>query len=166
MQKESIQKIVYLLLCFFTIFHSCSNHTDLLPKHITTYRLEKKLEGEEARLFVDKLHFQKVAPLKTEIGFYKGNTGPATIYISFYANSELAENDFRRMTKKISASNSVFTGEGFIKINQKLVYRCFGLGQSHAVFSHNKLLFWVTMDKEGEKNLLDNYIDFLINNKL
>jgi hypothetical protein len=128
------------------------------------YHLEKKLEGEAARLFVDKLHFQKVAPLKTEIGFYKSSGGPAAIYISFYANGEQAETALKKMTQKISTNNSVFIGGEFSKIKDKTVYRCFGMGQSHAIFSDRNFLFWISTNTVGGKKFLINYINYLENN--
>jgi hypothetical protein len=139
----------------------CSPSKDYLPETLGDQTLSKRITGEEAKEFVDNLHFQKVAAERNEIGFYEGERGPATIYITYYGSSDNAEADYQKMTEKISPENSVFIGGEYLDIEGKQVYRCFGMGQTHFVFAHQKELFWISVNTVIGKDVLTAYLDYI-----
>lgn len=120
--------------------------------------LTRKLSGDDAKSFVDKLHFQNVATTSNEIGFYEGRKGEAIIYISYYENEEAATKDEIRMTKKISPENSVFIMGRYIEINERKIYRTFGMGQTHFVFSQGNALFWISVETNWGKRFIKEYL--------
>ncbi|GAB4370739.1 MAG: hypothetical protein Kow0042_13120 [Calditrichia bacterium] len=132
-----------------------------LPEQINNLKLEKKMLGEEAKNFVNKLHFQSVASEKNEIGFYQGEEGKATIYVTHYNSSEKAREDWKRMTEKISPKNSVFIGGDHFKVKGRMIYRCFGMGQTHFVFTNEKQLFWISVNTMIGQKILSAYLDYL-----
>lgn len=121
----------------------------------------KKLAGREATEFINNLHFQAVAAEKNEIGFYEGESGPAIIYVSYYTSNETAAAEGKRMSEKISPENSVFIGGEYLEVSGKAVYRCFGMGQTHFVFTHQKALFWMSVNTMKAKAILAAYLEYL-----
>lgn len=143
------------------LFVSCSTNRDYLPEEFWGLKLQRKLTGNEAKDFVDRLHFQNVATEKNEIGFYTGAVGNAIIYLTYYSNEKTAEEDFIKMTKKISPENSVFVNGKFDNIDDKQIYSCVGMGQVHYVFSHRNLLFWISADPNFSKQFFEEYLSYL-----
>jgi len=115
--------LIFILLCIT----GCSEQKELLPLSFEDFILHQKMEGVQAQQLVDKMHFQKVAASKNEIGFYNGPQGKATIYITYYNNVETAQQEEQKMTAKISPQNSVFIQGAYLKFSGKKVYRCFGM---------------------------------------
>jgi hypothetical protein len=153
------KQILFLLITIF--FISCTTRVEYLPKDFFGLRLTKKLTGKEANDFVNKLHLQQVTETENEIGFYEGDKGRALIYVTHYQNPEDTENDYNKMTEKISPRNSVFVGSEYIDINGKKIYRTFGMGQSHYVFYHNKELYWVSVDTHFGLKFVEEYINYI-----
>jgi len=149
-----------ITLFFFGII-GCSEQKDYFPEIIKEQKLTKKITGEEAKNFVDHLHTQKVAADKNEIGFYEGDRGTTTVYISYYNSSLEADEEGQKMTEKISPENSVFTGGQTIDVEGRQVYRCFGMGQTHFVFSHGKQLFWISVNTVIANDFLSDYLNYL-----
>ncbi|MCS7054439.1 MAG: hypothetical protein NZM09_12020 [Ignavibacterium sp.] len=150
--------ILFILLIFCS---SCSIEKNYLPDEFWGMKLKRKLTGNEAKDFIDRLHFQNVATEKNEIGFYSGEIGNATIYITYYKNQKIAQEDFIKMAKKISPENSVFVQGEFETVNNKQIYSCLGMGQVHYVFSHKNLLFWISAEQHFSKEFLEEYLRIL-----
>lgn len=144
-----------LALCF------CSKSVHYLPDQILDLTLTQKITGSEARLLIDHLHQKGVTSERNEIGTYGGAQGAATIYVTFYQNSATAQNEFTRMTGKISPDNSVFMMGAYLQKSGKSVYHCFGLGQTHFVFYHDNLLFWIAVETLIGEKFLNDYLIYL-----
>lgn len=140
---------------------SCSSKIEYLPADISGLTLVNRLTGDDAGEFVNNLHFEPVADTKNEIGFYQSETGSAVIYIAHYNNKVEADNNYKKMTGKISKGTSVFIKPGYIYINEHKIFRCFGMGQSHFVFTLDKELYWVTADTFIGKSFVEKYLDFI-----
>lgn len=145
------------LLAFF----SCSTEKDLLPEEFSGLKLKQKLTGDEARKFVDNLHFQEVAPDKNEIGFYDSQSGMVIIYITYYPDAGTSQSEYKKMITKISPENSVFINPEFVEVRGKEIYRCFGMGQSHYVFAKNKELYWISVDTRQGKKFIEEYLNYI-----
>ena len=59
--------ILHVTLFIFVI--GCSKEINYLPETLFEYKLEKKLDGEEAKNFVNKLHFTPVFDLLIYLPF-------------------------------------------------------------------------------------------------
>lgn len=151
------RKIFSVLIVAFLM--ACSTEVDYLPFNLFDYELERRLEGEEANSFVNKLHFNPVTDHQNQIGFYKSGYKNLTIYITDYPDQISAEKDELKMTNKISHVNSVFVAGKYIKLNNKKIYECFGMGQAHYVFSANSKLFWISVDAVEGKDFVNNYLN-------
>lgn len=151
----------FLLLLAPGLLLSCASERDLLPGEILGHTLQRQLSGEEARQHVNQLHLQAVTDTENRIGFYQGEKEPATIYITQYADPPAAEADFVKMTEKISPQNSVFISGEYLEMNGRQVYRCFGMGQTHFVFTHREHLFWVSVSTVVGKQFVTAYLDYL-----
>ncbi len=154
-----LKQNLFLLIVIFLI--SCSLNNNYLPEDFFGLQLTKKLTGKNAKEFVNKLHFQNVADLENEIGFYEGKAGNAIIYITHYNTNETAKSDYEKMVKKISPENSVFIKPEYLKLGGMEIYRCFGMGQSHYVFPYNKELFWISVDTHFGKKFVGEYLSYL-----
>ncbi len=154
------QSFFLLTVLFLT---SCSLNSEYLPEDIFGMRLTKKLTGEEAKKFVNKLHGKTVADTENEIGHYRGDRGKALIYVAHYQKPEDARRYYGEMTEKISLGKSVFISPEFIDIGGKKVYRTFGMGQSHYIFLYNKNLFWISVDTFIGKKFVEEYISYIKN---
>ena len=156
-----LKRSPFLLMIIFLT--SCSFNNEYLPEDLFGLRLTKKLTGEEAKSFVNKLHGKTVAETENEIGLYKGDAGKALIYIAHYKKPEDAKKYYDKMTKKISLGNSMFIGSEYVDIGGKKIYRAFGMGQSHYIFLHNKELFWISVDTLFGKKFVKEYLSYLNN---
>ncbi|MBU0561549.1 MAG: hypothetical protein KJ799_05135 [Bacteroidetes bacterium] len=139
----------------------CSSKTEYLPQELFGLKMVSKLEGSEAKLFVNKLHFQSVTNLENEIGFYEGEKGRLTIFVTYYPDDEAAKNDELKMTAKISPDNSVFMMGDYLEIEGKSIYRCFGMGQTHFVFADQSALLWISCETIWAKEFISNYLSLL-----
>ena len=158
---KSNNKFIILLLPFIPFLVDCSQDATVLPEKLYGCKLTKLLSGEEAKTKVNKLHFQNVASRNNKIGFYEGEDGPITIYVASYKTSTQARDDYFKMTRKISPENSVFIAGEYLKIGERDVYRCFGMGQTHLVLVHRKNLIWLSVDTIRALKILDAYLEYL-----
>ncbi len=150
-----------VLILLISLLFSCAGEKDLIPAEISGLKLEKKLTGDEARAFVDNLHFQAVAPSVNEIGFYEGGETPAMLYITHYSTKDTADYYFLKMAEKISPENSVFIRGEFMDVDGHNIYRCFGMGQTHFVFAKDRYLIWLSVDTIRGKDILSEYLSYL-----
>lgn len=156
------KRIIYLtVLIFSALVIGCSSDPELFPNEISGIQLKRKISGDEAKQFVNKLHISSVTSEKNEIAFYESTKGNATIYVTFYSNELDANQNFTKMTKKISPQNSVFIRGSFLDMKSKRIYRTYGMGQTHYVFVHEKLLFWISVETTLAKKLIETYLHHL-----
>jgi len=125
---------------------SCSTKKNYFPEKISNLLLVKTISGKEAYDLINKLHFQPVAQGSSEIGFYENLSGSAVIYITHYKSKKDAKVYFDKMTEKISPENSVFINQEFFDYEGNNIYKCFGMGKTHFVFTYNTELFWIAVD--------------------
>ena len=137
----------------------CSTNSEYLPQEIFNLSLSKKLMGRDAADFLNKLHVQSITDTKTEIGFYKGESGDAIIYLTYYLTSEEAVEFEQQMTDKISAENTPFIMGEYMEIEGKQIYRTFGMGQTHFVFSYNHVLIWLSLGTTWANDFLKEYLE-------
>ncbi|WP_457565418.1 hypothetical protein [Caldithrix abyssi] len=144
------------------LFILCTKKEDeYIPKTINEFTLVKKIDGEEAREFINRLHLNQVAPKNNEIAFYKSGHKEMTLYLTHYQSRSLAEEDWQRMVKKISPENSVFIGGEVIELDGRQVYRCYGMGQTHFVFVDENVLIWFSTPTVGSDDWFRAYSSFL-----
>lgn len=162
MSSQTVRKSAYtaaVILIF--VLGSCSPKKEHLPENLYNLTLKQKMAGQKAKEFINRLHFQEVASTENEIGFYAGERGSAVIYITHYESSDKAKSEWSKMTQKISPENSVFIGGEYFRLKGKQVYRCFGMGQTHFVFSHKTSLFWLSVETLIGRASLAEYLDYL-----
>lgn len=141
------------------ILLSCSSETNYLPSEIFNISLTRKLTGNEAEEFINKLHFQNVTDAETEIGFYEGNGRDAIIYLTYYLSKKEASENALQMTNKISVENSVFRMGEHFDFDGRQIYRTFGMGQTHFVFSNNNVLVWLSPGTTWANDFLKKYLE-------
>lgn len=155
-----IKIIIYILI--IASLYSCSTSTkNFKPANIAGLELKKVISGEEAKEYVDKLHMKSVSPAKNEIAIYEDHRGNAKIYISYYDNRSDAEENERKMTEKISPENSVFLDGKYMDLGDRQVYRCFGMGQSHFVFSEGNTLIWISVESARGRQFVTDYLNLI-----
>lgn len=156
-----MKKIGKYFLIINLLFTYCSKEPELFPKYFFDLNLTKKITGAEAKEFVNRLHLNTVTDEKNEIGFYNGLKGNAIIYVTFYNDENVAKHNYEKMIKKISPENSVFRDSTFINISGKIIYRTFGMGQFHYVFTYDKKLFWISADINWSHDFINEYLKLL-----
>lgn len=125
---------------------SCSQLKEPLPEEVNQLSLVKTIKGQEAKDYINKLHFQPVTENENLIGYYENGSGSAIVYVTLYKSNLEAENDFVKMTKKISPENSVFIYPQIFEHKGNQIYKCFGMGMTHFVFVADKKLYWISVD--------------------
>ncbi len=151
--KHSIILTLFLLLILF----NCSDKNPF-PEVLGNISLSKVISGDEAKSFVNRLHFSSVTNEKNEIAFYGKGKGEIIIYITYYDSEDKAKTNFEKMTKKISPDNSVFIKGSFYKLHGINIYKCYGMGQTHFVFFLGKNLYWLSVPTMGHKKILKEYL--------
>lgn len=139
------------------IFVSCSEQKEILPDKVDELSLVKTLSGDIAKNYINKLHFQPVTENENLIGHYENLSGNAIVYVTIYKSDREAQNDFDKMTKKISPENSVFIYPEFFNYENNKIYKCFGMGMTHFVFSFNKKLYWISVDTHIAKTFFEKF---------
>ena len=152
---------ILFIITLIWIVSACSEKKDPLPEEFYGFKLMNKMTGDEAKKFVDQLHFNEVAPQKNEIGFYESPAGKLIIYITYYDDNVKSLAEYDKMIDKISPDNSVFYDPSIIKINQKDIYRCYGMGQVHYVFASGKELYWVSIDPQFGEKFIAEYLNHI-----
>jgi hypothetical protein len=159
-----IEASQWIKICFATvsgILIFCSSETNYLPDKMMDYTLYERLTGAQAKARVNRLHQSEVTEEGNEIGLYRAGNDNLTIYVTKYINESLADTNFRRMTQKISPQKSIFIGGEYLKIGEKEIFRCFGMGQTHFVFTHRKNLFWMSVNTISAERILHDYLDLI-----
>lgn len=157
---RNFSKIFPLLLAalfLFILIQSCSKKKEFPPEKVNDLILVKTISGIEAKNYINKLHFQPVTENENLIAYYENPSGQAIVYVTFYSNSKDAENDFQKMTEKISPENSVFIYPQFFTFEENRIYKCFGMGMTHFVFALNKKLYWISVDTHLSKNFFEDF---------
>lgn len=155
MKRIIISALILLTLSF------CAEEPETIPQEFSGLKLTKHLTGAEAINFVNRLHFNSVTSEKNEIGFYSGEKGNAIIYVTYYNDENTASDNYEKMTVKISPENSVFEKGSFMTVSGRRVYRTFGMGQTHYVFTISNKLFWISAETVWARKFLDEYIDLI-----
>lgn len=138
-------------------FLSCSRSKEPLPEKVNQLLLVKTITGQEAKDYINKLHFQPVTENENLIGYYENASGSAVVYVTLYKSNSDAENDFVKMTKKISPENSVFIYPQFFEQEGNQIYKCFGMGMTHFVFVSDKKLYWISVDTHLANDFLNEF---------
>lgn len=156
LKPSTILKILVLL---FVIIHIqyCSRKKEILPEKVNDLTLVKTVSGDEAKEFINKLHFKPVTENENVIGYYENLSGSAIVYVTLYPNDKSAIEDFDKMTKKISPENSVFIYPKFFNHQGQRIYQCFGMGMTHYVFALNKKLYWISVDTHLAKDFFQKF---------
>lgn len=146
-----------LFLCLNFFFQACSQKKEILPEKINDLLLVKTLDGEIAKEYINKLHFQPVVNYENIIGYYENPSGEAIVYVTIYPDQKNAEINFKKMTDKISPENSIFIYPQFFKYQGNVIYKCFGMGKTHYVFTLNKNLYWISVETHLSKNFFEEF---------
>lgn len=158
------KKLIYtttVIIFAAILLAGCSKQKDPLPKEIFALELDKKLTGKEANQFLSRMHTGDVGSDINEIGFYSGERGGATVYVSYFEDKKIAQAEEKKMTDKISLGNSAFTGDVVFYIDGLKIFKCSGYSQSHFIFTLEKNLYWLTADTDIDRKFLSEYIDYL-----
>ena len=149
----------FLLFLFLGILllNCRQSESKLVPESIAGFKLVKTLEGEQAKSYINRLHFKNVAPQENTIAFYKKDNKELILYLTLYEQDDEARKDWQRMVKKISPENSVFVQGTVLNLDGKDVYRCFGMGQTHFVFVHQNALIWFSVPTIGSMEIFEAY---------
>jgi hypothetical protein len=153
--------IFLLVLTSVIILISCTIRKDPLPETLYGFKLVNKLTGVEAKKFVDQLHLNEVAPQKNEIGFYESPVGSLMIYVTYYDDNAKSQSEYKKMISKISPENSVFYDPKIVTIDQKNIYKCYGMAQVHYVFPSGKELYWVSIDPGLGDKFITEYLNHI-----
>ena len=150
------------VLIMVFILNNCSEEINYFPETLGNFEQVDVIRGEQAQMFVNRLHFNSVTDEKNEIAFYGQGKPSITIYITFYDSDEKAFNNFKKMTRKISPENSVFIQGSYFEMDGIKIYRCFGMGQTHFVFSYQMNLFWLSVPTRGNEKILQEYLNLIM----
>lgn len=153
--------VLILILCSIFLFTSCGRKKENLPEKVGDLILVKKITGTEAKDYINKLHLQPVTENENIIAHYENLSGSAVVYVTIYANEKDAEKDFERMTNKISPENSVFIYPEFFNYANNKIYKCFGMGMTHYVFSFKNNLYWISVDTHIARVFFESFYNQL-----
>jgi hypothetical protein len=133
------------LLLLGALWCGCSREAhDVLPPRLAGAILARRLEGEEARAIVNRLHGKGVAPLRSLIGFYGDDAGSAAIvYVSVYSEPGEASGVAARMRDGILRGGSVFGAYTEYEVAGRRIAGCTGTGSQHYFFAAGRGVYWL-----------------------
>jgi hypothetical protein len=136
-----------MLPVFVLVFLLLPHHRSLvLPQSILQLRLTEEIRGKQAQEIVDKMHNKPVTPDENVIGTYFSTDGGAKLFVSLYDSRVIAEEQFEKMAELIRKGGGACTHFKEIQVQSAKVYTCFGLGQAHYFFLHEKDIYWWAVD--------------------
>jgi hypothetical protein len=154
--------VLFLLLLFSIINSSCSVKEDLFPEKIGQIKLNKLISGEDALRLVNQMHLQNVTSEETKIGFYSSGKGKAIIYVTDYKNYADAETGADQMIQKINTSKTPFIRGKLITVENKKIFRTFGMGMTHFIFTDENNLIWISVSTHLGKDFLKAYLGLIM----
>jgi hypothetical protein len=165
MKKNSLklQLAVLSILVSVILNCSCSNESFNFPDQISGLHVIEKIAGKEAVAYIDNLHQKPIAPAVNEIVKYQFENAEALIYLSYYETPKAAISDKDNMISKLNSTRTPFIMGETIEINERKVYRCFGLGQTHYILQAGSNLFWVSVTTIKANQFMTEFINFLEN---
>jgi hypothetical protein len=132
-----------------------------LPATLGTLTLTDQLAGDAAARMIDHLHGKGVTPTENLIGFYSGEGGTATLYVSRYTNESEPAQVMERMAQRIRQGNPIFGDFKERTIAGKRVAECYGMDQVHYFFSHDVRLYWLGVDPPRAEETLEELLRLL-----
>ncbi len=126
-----------------------------LPVMLGTFKLTNQLTGKAAMSMINHLHGKGVTPTENLIGFYSGEGGTATLYVSRYMNESEPAQVMERMTQRIRQGNPIFGDFKEHTVAGKRVAECYGMDQVHYFFSHDVRLYWLGVDPARAEETLE-----------
>lgn len=125
------------------------------PVMLGTFKLTNQLTGEAAMSMINHLHGKGVTPTENLIGFYSGEGGTATLYVSRYTNESEPAQVMERMAQRIRQGNPIFGDFKEHTVAGKRVAECYGMDQVHYFFSHGVRLYWLGVDPARAEETLE-----------
>jgi hypothetical protein len=134
-----------ILLLLSTLSCGCSPGAhDLLPPRLGDAMLTRTLEGEDARLLVNRMHEKGIAPRQSLVGFYRDNAGSAAVvYVSVFGEAGDASGAVVKMRDGILRGNGVFGKYAEYDVGGCRIAGCTGLEAQHYFFAAGKRVYWV-----------------------
>lgn len=156
--KNKYKFFKILFLCIFLCF-SCGVKYDtetLFPKTISELSRIKLVEGEDAIKMVNRLHGKPINIKRAWVAYYgeiSDKNKKVTIWVSEAFSSFQAKRQTENMMKKIISSKGPFYN--FQKSDE--IFTFYGLGEKHAVFCKNRLVFWISASPDIYDDVLNYY---------
>ncbi len=136
---------VFTLSCI-VLMPTASAQTRLLPAKLGPLALERELEGEEARAYLNGLHAKSIAPATSSVAVYKAAGTSGMLYVSTYASPKKAQVSFDRMSRLMRGGNKTFSNHRSFRLGEIVVNQCDGLGQVHYYFHRYENVWWLSVD--------------------
>jgi len=156
------------LIIFLIVSMSCGRKPkpmgSLFPETLPHLHLMKIIKGEKAKREVNKLHGTEIHLKNAWIAHYRGsfsqgNWHDATIWVSeAYTKKEAASQTKNMMEKIMQNPKSPFHHFKIKNTNETELYTFSGMGQKHAVFQKNLLVFWISTTPEIFDRVLNYYL--------
>jgi hypothetical protein len=132
---------------------------EFLPPHLGESSLARRLQGEEARAIVDRMHGKGVAPLFSQIGFYGDTAGAgALLYVSVYEHASGAAGADEKMRVRIAQPGGAFSDYAQYHVAGRLISSCEGMGQRHYFFAAGKRLYWIAAPEASAFSLVQELV--------
>jgi hypothetical protein len=152
-------KLNMALLCLILL--GCQPRNEL-PAALGELKLVERIDGEQAKHVINRLHDKGVTPEANFIGRYGNEERSATLYLSVFGSGENAVEAERIMAELIKKGNPVFGHYHEFLQSGKQLAMCLGQGQAHYFFSHKSNLYWLAVDapiaQESLQNLLNEVV--------
>jgi hypothetical protein len=151
---------LYLCLTLWGILSGCGGReADPLPHRLGDAPLIRRVEGDEARAVVDRMHGRGVAPVFSQIGYYGDDGGSgAVLYASVYQGVPEASAAEEKMRVLIGGGGGVFSRYAEYQVEGCRISGCDGMGGRHYFFSRGRRLYWLAAPKETAFSLVQEML--------
>ncbi|MDL1970346.1 MAG: hypothetical protein LWW94_05115 [Candidatus Desulfofervidaceae bacterium] len=162
------KRLTFTLIClfFFCLSIGCGRKpkaTPLFPETLPNLHLIKLIKGKEAKKEVNRLHGKEIPVKDAWVAYYRGaffegNWNEATIWISEAFSLEEASKQTKIMMEKIIHNpRSPFYNVKVITTPQGKMYIFWGMGNEHAVFQKQTMVYWISATPEVFDGVLAYY---------
>ncbi len=131
----------------------------ILPPSLGPLQLQSWLEGDEARMAINKLHRRRIPMAAGYVADYvdnrDGHVFKATLWVSESNDEKEAQELLDKMVDGLKKGNPSFGHYRSWSYGEQAVHEVLGGGQRHLVFRNNQWVIWLAIDPHLSHQVLE-----------
>ena len=153
-------KIKIFSLLIISLIVSCNqfSNSNNFPDQIGEYRINSVVEGDSAKIEINRLHHMSVASYKNIVIRY-GYNSEDILYISEFKDYSTVKQALKNMISKMQGNKNIPFSYLVPMKNYKKSYMTIGLGSIHYIYASTNCLVWYSTKQKFYNNLPEELLE-------